>query len=202
MAVCAACTPSVSLRVPAAAVANLPLEQRLTLLDAESDVLAAQDARDAQEEKAHEASAAIEAAKRQVDAAEAALHQPATSDGNPDVAKAALAEANARRQFAERDAELERVRLATSDAQVLLAQARFELARAKEVDKAGQSGRYWVAVADYEKQTEAITAVMKARTDEEERVKASTDLSRKSWMDASQELAQLTGGGQGSVWVQ
>src|SRR5262249_34140917 len=53
-----ACAPKVALRVPPEALAELPLERKLTLLDAENDLLAAVDSRDAQEELSSRPSAA------------------------------------------------------------------------------------------------------------------------------------------------
>jgi hypothetical protein len=140
----AGCAAHLSEHVPSAAVAELPLECRLALLDAESEVLAAQDARDAQEETALAATEAVREAAHRVRVSEEAL------DGkeNDDVARAAHMESSARREFAEADDSLQHVRLATADAALLLAQARFELARAREVDRVGQGGRYSVRLTD------------------------------------------------------
>lgn len=189
------CAATVSRRVPATAVANLPLERQLGLLDAEGDVLAAQDARDTQEERVLIARSAVEEAR----AAEAVRPN---SGGDIDLARTAHSEAAARREYAERTEQLERARLATSEATLTLMHARFELARAREVDAAGQGGRYSVAVADYQRQFDGVDAELRHRTQDEEALRLTTETARKSWVEASSRLAQRTGGAQGSVWVQ
>jgi hypothetical protein len=105
-------------------------------------------------------------------------------------------------KFAEQDRVLERTRLVTTEANLLLAQAKFEFARAHEVEVAGQGGRYGVRSPDYQAQVDRIAAYVKERTDEEQKVKTETETVRKEWDSAASELAQLTGGAQGSIWVQ
>jgi hypothetical protein len=196
------CVPSVTIHVPRAAVASLPLEQRLTLLDAESDVLAAQDARDRQEEELQKADVRIADAEARLNASRRALDAAVRNATNQDIAKAAVEEAEARRKYAEQSAALERRLLGVSDLSVELAKARFELARAKEVDTAGQSGRYGVHVADFQHQAEAISKSVEERMQEGEHERAAVTDAQQTWKTAAQQLANLTGGAQGSVWVQ
>jgi hypothetical protein len=196
------CVPGVTLRVPRAAVANLPLEQRLTLLDAESDVLAAQDARDRQEEELQAADNRQTESEGRVRSARQALSRARETSTSTDIAAAALEEATARLRFAERTVILERELLTIADLSVELARARFELARAHEVDAAGQGGRFGVRLADYQHQADAIARAVDERMQEDEHVRAAVADSQQAWKSAAQELAKLTGGGQGSVWVQ
>ncbi len=197
----AGCAVNVSLRVPPVAIANLPLEQRVTLLDAENEMLASQDARDAADEAVATADEAIGHAERRLDTARKALDR-ASDPATQQVAKAGVHEAEERLKFAEQDRVLTRAKLATASANLLLAQAKFELARAHEVEVAGQGARYGVRAPDYQAQVDRIAAFVKERSDEEQKVKAETDGIHKEWDSAAQELAQLTGGAQGSIWVQ
>jgi hypothetical protein len=196
------CAAHLTEHVPSEAIAKLPLECRLTLLDAESEVLAAQDVRDAQEEATAAARESVAVADRRVDTAETNLKKARSANENVDIANAAVTEAESRLAYARADDELQHARLETTDAALLLAQARFEFARAHEVDAAGQSGVWSVRVQAYTDQVARISRHLDETKLAEQRVQTNADESRKAWSGASEKLAGLTGGAQGSVWVQ
>ncbi len=194
----AACAPSVSRRVPPAAVAALPLERRLTLLDAENGLLAATDARDAQEERVQAAGEARHAAERRLREAENARDKGAVKE---DTARAALAEAEARKTFAERDRELQKKRLELADAELLVADARFEESRAAEVEAASLPGAGGIHRSDYADQVAELEKSRARKAAEASAVQAQADAARAAWNAARASLAKLTFGAQGSVWV-
>jgi colicin import membrane protein len=193
-----ACAPSVSLRVSSSAVAELPLERKLTLLDAENGLLAAVDARDAQEDRALAAADARRDAARRVRDAEQARDK---EKGSADIARAAVAEAEARKTFADRDRDLQRARVALSDAELMVADAKFEEARAAEVEAAALPGAQGVHEKDFSKQVAKLEKVRDRKAQEVKEAQAATDAARAAWTEARGGLAKLTYGAQGSVWV-
>jgi hypothetical protein len=196
------CAAHISIRVPEKAVDSLPLERRLTLLDAESDLLAAQDARDAQEENTLSALDSVKEAERRVNVAEDGLIKEEDAKGNVDVAKAVVVEATSRRDYTRSDLALQRARLATTDAELLQAQAQFELVKATQVVESGEGAKYSVKVESYKRQVDRIVAFVQEQTDKEKKAQATADDKQKAWKTVAEQLAQMTGGAQGSVWVQ
>jgi hypothetical protein len=191
----AACAPSVSLRVPGPAVAELPLERKLVLLDGENGLLAAVDARDAQEDRAFAAGEARRDASRRLKEADNAR------EGSPDVLRAAVAEAEARREFADRDRDLQRALVDVANAELLVADARFEEQRAKEVESAALAGAQGIHLDEFAAQVAKMERARDSRAADAKSAQADADKARAAWEAARGELAKLTGGAQGSVWV-
>ena len=131
-AISAACAPRVSLRVPSDAVAELPLERRLTLLDAENELLAADDRIDAAQIALEEEAGRRDQAKERL-----RLSREHAADAG---GEAALHESEARLTFCEREIDEQRAQLRIAEAALLVAQARFEESRAAEVESPGLQG--------------------------------------------------------------
>jgi hypothetical protein len=197
-----ACAPRVSLHVPPAAVAELPLERRLALLDDENESLAAQDDRDAQDDRAYRARTALFEARRLAIEAERLLEQVRRDKQPTAVAEAALAEARIRVEFAGQDLDLQRALLGLAETSLLVAEARYELRRATEVEKAGLSGADGVHGEEYRAQIDALLKVAVRREAAAEQQRSAAEKLRARWLEARRELTRLTGGGQGSAWVQ
>jgi hypothetical protein len=195
-----ACAPRVSRRVPAAAIAELPLERKLTLLDAENSLLAANDARDAQEEKIAQAAEAYRASRRRVREAEDARDRD--KDKGRELGDAAVREAERRRDVCDKDRALQRALLRQAEAELMVADARFEQARASEVEAAALAGAGGVHVADYAAQVTKLEKVRDERAGDAQKVRAEVDALRTEWDSSREQLAKLSGGAQGSVWVQ
>lgn len=195
LVIVSACAPRVSLRVPAEAVAELPLERRLTLLDAENDLLAATDAVDSRRELVNESPALL-------DAAEAREKAAGEERGRDPSAEAAVSECRARLNWTARQAELRRAELSASEAALLVAQARFEEARAAEVEAAALPGSRGIRRAAYREQVDRLAQVQAGREAEAAKRSTSAAEAEKRWRLARAELTRLTGGAQGSAWVQ
>jgi hypothetical protein len=183
-------------------VAELPLERRLALLDDENDSLAAQDERDAQEDRAYRARTTLFEARRLRLEAERLLEQVKRESQPAAIAEAALGEASARVELAAQDLELQRALLRFAEAGLLVAEARYELRRATEVEQAGLAGAASVKGGEYRSQIDALLRVAVRREAEAEKQRSATAQVRARWLVARRELTRLTGGGQGSAWVQ
>ena len=197
-----ACAPKVSLRVSPAAIAELPLERKLTLLDAENGLLAAADARDAQEDRLLAAGEARRAAQKRIRDAEEARERDRANKDSPAAADAAVREAEARRNFADKDRDLQRELLKVAEADFMLADAKFEQARATEVEGAALAGAQGVKLDDYSNQVASLEKVREGRAAEAAKVRARADEARAAWDAVRGELTRLSGGAQGSVWVE
>lgn len=197
-----ACAPRVSVRVPPEAIGALPLERRLTLLDAESERLAAVDARDGLEERALAAEDALRLAGARQEAAEGALAKMKKAKKPTEVADAVLAESVARVLFATRDLDLQRARLRTGELSLLVAEARYERSRAAEVESAGLAAAWKIKPGAFEDQVAALEAAAGVRAAEEARAKEQAAPARAAWEKAREKLSQLTGGARGSAWVE
>jgi hypothetical protein len=192
-----ACAPKVSLRVPQEALDELPLERKLTLLDAENDRLAAIDARDAQEE----------AVQKALDAKRDAEQRRRAAEDNRDkaqgkVADAAVREAEAKVEVREREIEVARKELDISEAALLVAEARFEETRAGEVSAAALGHSHGVHIDDYRKQVGELQAVLTEKAVKAKEQRKSADEAAARWKTARAELGAMTAGAQGSAWVQ
>ena len=197
-----ACATKVSLRVPPSAVAELPLERKLTLLDAENALLAAADAKEAQEERVLLAGDARRAAQKRIRDAEDARDRDRVAKDGPAVGDAAIREAEARKNFSEKDRDLQRELLKLAEVDLMVADAKFAQARAAEVEGAALAGAQGVKLEDYAKQVAKLEKVRADRAAEAAKVRAKADEARAAWDSVRGELTRLSGGAQGSVWVQ
>jgi hypothetical protein len=198
-----ACAPKVSLRVPQDALAELPLERRLTLLDAENDFLAAVDARDAQEEQLARAEQAHKDAEQRKRDAEHNLSKAKDENtNNTSVAEAALRESQSREALSEREIEVQKAELHVSEAGLLVAEARFELTRANEVAGAALGHSRGVKPEKYQEQVDDLGRLAAERAAEAKKQHAEADAASLKWQAARADLTRLTGGAQGSAWVQ
>jgi hypothetical protein len=200
--VTAGCAPRVKLRVPPAAIAELPLERKLSLLDQENDLLAAVDARDTQEERwlqSREAETDAWARKRE---AEEAREKARTARTPLEVPDAAIREAQLRIVFARADLELQRALFRAADVALLAAEAKYEQARAAEVLEAGLTGARGLRAEEFAAQTGKLAGLAQQRAADAVEKRAAADKAQADLQAARAELTRLTGGAQGSAWVQ
>lgn len=194
----AGCGPSLSTRVPDEAIARLPVERRLSLLDAETDLLAAVDRRDAQADRVLASEEAIVAAGRRLEEAEERLDR---KDASREVGKAAVDEGEARVEVARRDLALEQARLDRDEVLLLVARARFEQVRAREVKDAGLAAAFDLEESAFSDQLEELASAVAKREKKEASRRTKADEARVKWTAAREKLAALTGGAAGTVWT-
>lgn len=195
------CAPRVKLRVPPAAIAELPLERKLALLDQENDLLAAVDARDTQEERwlaSREAESDAWARKREADEAREKAQKARTP---LEVPEAAIKEALLRIEFARADLQLQRALFQAAEVALLAAEAKYEQARAAEVLEAGLTGARGLRAEEFKAQTERLNAAARQRSAEATEKRAAAETAQAALQQARAELTRLTGGAQGSAWV-
>ena len=199
-----ACGPSVSLRVEQRSLRDLPLESRLDLLDAENDLFAAVDRRDDAEQGIDDARLALHRADQRVSEAEHNLDQAKDrrDSAGIEVGKLAVEEAKAHRRVQDWQLDLARGDLDVEEARLLVAQARFERAKADVARKAKTAGAAELKLKDFDRQVETLQKNVKNVQDGVAKVQKSSEKDRQKWQALSRQLAELTGGAQGSAWVQ
>ncbi len=198
------CVPSVSLRVEERSIKDLPLESRLDLLDAENDLFSAVDRRDDAEAAIDDARVAMRHADARVDEAEQNLDQARQrkDPGGIDVGKLAIEEAKAHRKVREWEQRFAHKDLAVAEAQLIVAQARFERAKADVAKKAKTAGAAEIKLVDFDKQIERLLSYAKGVQREADALRKEAEKDQQHWQGLSRQLSELTGGAQGSAWVQ
>ena len=200
----AACGPSVSLRVSRKSVQELPVEERLDLLDAENDLFVAIDKRDDAAQAVDDAKGLCHRSASRLSVAVADLDRAEQAKGADDVsiARIAVRAAKLRRRYQELASELAEGSLEVTDAELLVARARFEKAKAEAVRRAKVKGSSEIVVAQFEEQLARLKRRATAIEKSLGAVQARADAARKAWLEVSQKLSDLTGGAKGSPWVQ
>jgi chromosome segregation ATPase len=200
----AACGPSVSLRVEQRSLKDLPLESRLDLLDAENDLFAAVDRRDDAEQGIDDARTALRRADNRVSEEEHDLDQAhdRRDAAGIEVGKLAVQEAKARRRVQDWDLDLAKGNLDVEDARLLVAEARFERAKADVARKARTAGAADLKLKDFDKQVDNLQRNVQDEQKDVAKVQKKSEKDRQKWQALSRQLAELTGGAQGSAWVQ
>jgi len=199
-----ACGPSVSLRVEQRSLRDLPLESRLDLLDAENDLFAAVDRRDDAEQIIDDAKVALHRADQRVSEAERNLDQARNrrDAAGIEVGKLAIQEARAHRRVQDWQVDLARDALDVEEARLLVAQARFERAKAEVARKAKTAGAGELKLKDFDRQVENLQKHVKDVQQDADKEQKRSEKDRQNWQALSRQLAELTGGAQGSAWVQ
>jgi len=199
-----ACGPSVSLRVEERSLRDLPLESRLDLLDAENDLFAAIDRRDDAEQVIDDAKVAYHRADQRVAEAESNLDQARRRKdaAGIEVGKLAIQEAKAHRRVQDWEVDLARDALDVEEARLLVAQARFERAKAEVARKAKTPGAAELKLKDFDRQVEEMQKHVKDVQQDAEKERKKSEKDRQKWLALSHQLSEMTGGAQGSPWVQ
>jgi len=204
IAVLAGCGPSVSLRVEQRSLRDLPLESRLDLLDAENDLFAAIDRRDDAEQAIEDARLAERRAKQRVSEADRNLDQARDRRDAQgiEVGKLAVDEAKAHRRVQEWQVDLAYGDLEVEEARLLVAQARFERAKAEVARKAKTPGAAELKLKDFDKQVDDLQKHVADVVKDREKEQKKSEKDRQKWQALSRQLADMTGGAQGSAWVE
>jgi chromosome segregation ATPase len=202
--VLSACGPSVSVTVKRESLLALPVESRIDLLEAENELFGAVDELDDAEQALEDAREALRRANRRVGEAEDNRDKASNSKDpkNREIGVLAVQEAKLRRDFQETAVDQADVQLEVVQARLLVAQARFERTKAEAVKKANTKGASDIKLKDFDEQIVRLESRVKSMKAELTKGQAAEDKARKAWATASRKLADLTGGAQGSVWVE
>ncbi len=193
-----------SLRVSPESVRALPVDERLDLLDAENDLFAALDRRDDAVQALDDARDSYDRTARQLATAAADLDKAQdVQDGQGvTVGRVAVEEAKAHRHWADRAIDLAKDQLDIASAYVLVAEAQYEKAKAEAVVRAKVKGASEISIAKYDAQ---VKHFQKRAHDVERDLKedtAAAEKVRSRWAELSRKLSEMTGGAQGSPWVE
>ncbi|MGC4121218.1 MAG: hypothetical protein QM765_42905 [Myxococcales bacterium] len=192
------------LRVDEAAVARLPLEAKLDLIEAENDLFIAVDAVDEAANKVLETKEDYKNADKRISEAEESL-KTAELGKDPklvEVGKLSVQESKDKKEFLSSWVDVMWAMLDLEKAKLDLARARYERTRAQAVKKANVAGAEKVTVADFDKQVASLEAEVKAQTTAAQKQNAAAEKVRGTWYATRRVLASKTGGAQGSAWVE
>ncbi len=192
------------LRVDERAVALLPLESKLDLIEAENDLFIAIDAVDEAANKVNETKDDYANADRRIGEAKEALAQAEEAKDAKlvEVGKLSLQESRDRKEFLSYYVDVMWALLDVEKAKLDLARARYERTRAQAVKKANVAGAQDVNLKDFDAQVVAWEAEVKARTQKASLANTAAEKVRGTWYATRRVLAQKTGGAQGSPWVE
>jgi len=191
-------------RVDEAAVARLPLESKLDLIEAENDLFIAIDAVDEAANRVLETKEDYKNADKRIAEAEDALeHAEAAKDPKLiEVGKLSVQESKDKREFLSSWVDVMWAMLDLEKAKLELARGRYERFRAQAVKKANVEGAQNVDVADYDAQVAALEAKVKELTADAQKQNAAAEKVRGTWYATRRALSSKTGGAQGSAWVE
>jgi len=192
------------LRVEERAVALLPLESKLDLIEAENDLFIAIDAVDEAANRVNETKDDYRNAGNRIAEAKEALNQAELAKDPKliEVGKLSVQESNDRQAFLSYWVDVMWALLDVEKAKLELARGRYERTRAQAVKKANVSGAQKIKMEDFDKQVASLEADVKALTAKATSRNAAAEKVRGTWYATRRVLAQKTGGAQGSPWVE
>lgn len=183
---------------------EITVENKLLLFDAENDVSIAIDEREQIHRQIYQAKADIRDTEAQIEEAisdqDRALEKG--DERNAELAAMAhdvyLLEAD----YLEERLEFLRDKLKAQEDMILVALAKFELAKAKLVKKNNVRGAQDIELADFEEQVDRyVEDATDTRVDLEEREKE-VEAVKQEWLKTRDELMAKSGGGVGSPWAE
>lgn len=192
------------LRVDEGAVARLPLESKLDLIEAENDLFIAIDSVDEAANRVLETKDDYKNADKRIAEADEALKnaEAAKDPKQVEVAKLSVQESKDKKEFLSSWVDVMWAMLDLEKAKLELARGRYERNRAQAVKKANVEGAQKITLADFDKQVAALEAEVKAQTAAAQKQNAAAEKVRGTWYATRRALSAKTGGAQGSAWVE
>ena len=183
---------------------EITIENKLLLFDAENDVSIALDEREALQREIHNVKQDVIDADAQV--AEAESDAGRAYDKNDDK-KGQLSEAAAevfrlKIVYLQEQLGFLRSKLKAQDSLILVARAKFELAKAKLAKNNNVRGAADIELADFEEQVDDIVAKAKATFEDLGAYEKEVEAIKKQWLDRREQLMAASGGGVGSPWAE
>ncbi len=187
--------------VPRDQLRDLTIEQKLLLFDAQNEAAIAVDEREEARRAVVELRRDLEELHDQIVVAKNAI------DAAGDDAKAErIAELNRdvlelKREYFETKLRLAREKLDVQDELVRVAEAKFELAKAKLVKRNKLRGAADIEIADFDEQVDTCVAQARDRQEELAPYIEETEQARKAWQSRRQQLREASGDALGNPWV-
>lgn len=183
---------------------DITIENKLLLFDAENDVSIAVDEKESIQRE-------IQAVKQDIQDADAERRE-ARSDATrwatkgdaakEQVATAAIDVYGLKIDYLEDQLGYLRAKLRAQDELILVAWAKYELAKAKLAKSNNVRGSEDVEMADFEVQVDQAVERAKARFEALAATAQEVETVKKVWLDKRNELAKESGGGIGSLWAE
>jgi chromosome segregation ATPase len=183
---------------------DITIENKLLLFDAENDVSIALDDREQIARRVRELRGDIRDAEAQIREAESDRDRALTKNDakRADLAAKAKVIFEQKIDYLEASIDLLHDKLSVQEKVVVVAEAKFELAKAKLVKRNNVFGASRIEIADFEAQVdEAVAAAREAQQSLSEGEKAVASM-REGWEKAREQLAKESGGGVGSPWAE
>ncbi len=191
-------------RVSDQSLAALPLEAKLDLIEAENDLFIAIDAVDEMSNRVLETKEDYQKSDERIREAKEALKlAEASSDVNHRaIAELSIQESKERRAWLDAWLSVQWALLDAEKAKLELAKARYERVQAQTVKKANVAGAEKINLADFDRRVADLEADSKKAAERAQKEAETAEKVKSTWSATRRTLAQKTGGGQGSAWVE
>ena len=199
-----ACGSDPSLRVDGSVLERMTIENKLLLFDAENELDIAIDDRDQVVDRL----SALQIEKRRVEdrrkraAADLEFYKSKNDSAQSGISALRTASAVARLKHLEAETAAQEVRLERQERALIVARARFELAKARLVRRNNVPGAAKLNLADFEKQVERYQSRVAALAPKLEAAEARVAQREDAWSQAAARLRDASGGAYGSRWVE
>jgi hypothetical protein len=191
-------------KVSERSLAALPLEAKLDLIEAENDLFIAIDAVDETATRVLETKDEYDRSRTRIREAQESLKQAESGRDarHLEIAQLSLQESKQRRVWLDSSVAVQWALLDAEKARLELARARYERVQAQTVKKANVPGSEKINLADFDQRVASLEAKVKKASDSAQKQTQAADKIKGSWDETRRTLAQKTGGGAGSAWVE
>jgi len=198
-----ACASGPRKRVDGKVLEKLTIENRLLLFDAENELNIAIDARYQVLDEIDAIKDDIDRAKRKL---EAARRDISTFEDKKDAEQVRIAKLREQTQktrikYLEARLDWARERLKVEDKRLVVAQAEFELAKARLVKKNNVPGASKITLKDFEDQVSKYEGKVEDANKKVDKALVELTEREEAWIQASRALQEASGGALGSRWL-
>jgi len=190
--------------VPRSLLAGLSVENKLALFEAENELAIAWDEHEQAVHKILEVKAAMSEAQEQVSISredKARAEQKKNAKG-AQVSASAIKSYSAKVDYLDAVLDAARVRLRVKEAVVVVAEAQFELVKARLIKKNSVDGAQNIKLPDFEQQVERCVKRVRQRQQELAAVEKHVAEVKKPYLAQRDQLDKMSGGGLGSPWAE
>jgi len=197
------CSP-LRYRVDREELKEITIENKLLLFDAENDVSIALDEKEAIHRETQQVKEDVNDAQAQVAAAEvdASRASEKSDQAKAQVSLAAVEVFELKVKYLEESLSYLRRKLKAQDSLILVAEAKFELAKAKLAKNNNVRNAADIDLADFEGQVDASVEKAKETFKDLEAYAQDVEAVKKQWLDRRDQLMAASGGGIGSPWAE
>lgn len=195
------CGSDPRLRVDGSVLEKITVENRLLLFDAENELDIALDAKDQVLDELERLERAHSRTKQVVEETEREAEKLRGQDDRARITELRTLVEKARLAHIEAKQNSAKVQLRRQDKALVLALARFELAKARLVKQNNVPGAADLKIEDFEKQVEDYRTQLEDTNPELEEAEARVEEQEEAWSLAASQLREESGGAFGSRWL-